>query len=124
LTQVFCVKNENETVLATLHESAFRPPFFDTCRQDGFFSQNIKSFLVFTSVSTFFMPTQQELLARIKELEADLTKTKKDKRYGLVWANKPEDVVEQCKKELPVLVADNRKTVSESSNGPTHILIE
>lgn len=70
------------------------------------------------------MSTQQELLARIKELESELARTKKQKRYGLVWENKKEDVVERCKNELPVLIADETRSVSEDPNGQTHILIE
>jgi len=70
------------------------------------------------------MPTEQEYIARIRELESELTRTKKQKRYGLVWEDKKEDVVERCKNELPVLVADETKTVSEDANSQTHILIE
>ena len=70
------------------------------------------------------MPTEQEYIAKIKQLENELVKIKKQKRYGLVWEDKKEDVVEQCKNELPVLVVDESKTIFEDPNGPTHILIE
>lgn len=70
------------------------------------------------------MPTEQEYIARIKELENELIRTKKQKRYGLVWEDKKEDVVERCKHELPVLVADESKTLSDDPSGPAHILIE
>lgn len=70
------------------------------------------------------MPTQQELLARITELEHDLRQVKKQKRYGLVWEDKPEDVVERCKKELPVLVEDESRRINDSQEDLTHILIE
>ena len=70
------------------------------------------------------MSRETELLSRIKELEDELAKTKKQKRYGLVWEDKKEDVVERCKNELPVLVADETRSVSEDPNSQTHILIE
>ena len=38
-----------------------------------------------------------------KELIKEIDQLRKRKKYGLVWEDKPEDVVEQCKKELPVL---------------------
>ncbi len=70
------------------------------------------------------MSKEQELLAKIKELETELKKVKKQKRYGLVWEDKPEDVVERCKKELPVLIEDSSKRIIEWWDDLTHILIE
>ncbi len=70
------------------------------------------------------MPKEQELLARIKELETELQQTKKQKRYGLVWEDKPEDIIEKCKNELPILVEDNSKRITEWWEDLTHILIE
>ena len=40
--------------------------------------------------------SREELIEQVKQL-------KKQKKFGLVWEDKPEDVVEQCKTELPVL---------------------
>lgn len=70
------------------------------------------------------MPREQELLAKISELETELKQMKRQKRYGLVWEDKREDVIEKCKTELPVLIGDESKTIQEDPNGPTHILIE
>lgn len=70
------------------------------------------------------MSKEQELLARIKELETELQQTKKQKRYGLVWEDKPEDIIEKCKNELPILVEDNSKRITEWWDDLTHILIE
>lgn len=36
--------------------------------------------------------TKEELIKRIEELE-------KRKKYGLVWEDKPEEVIEMCKKK-------------------------
>ena len=49
----------------------------------------------------------------------------KQKKYGLVWEDKPEDVEERLREELPVLIEDTGKAiVSEDTDAPNHILIE
>ncbi len=70
------------------------------------------------------MPTIPELLAKIKALETELQQAKKQKRYGLVWEDKIEDIVEQCKTELPVLAEDVSRRITETDDDLTHILIE
>ena len=50
---------------------------------------------------------------------------RKQKKYGLVWEDKPEDVEERLREELPVLIEDTGKViVSEDTDAPNHILIE
>lgn len=50
---------------------------------------------------------------------------RKQKKYGLVWEDKPEEVEEQLREELPVLIEDTGKAiVSEDADAPNHILIE
>ena len=71
-----------------------------------------KSWAIYFLIA-FFMSTESELIARIRELETELKKTKKSKRYGLVWEDKPEDIVERCKDELPVLIEDTTKRILE-----------
>ena len=56
----------------------------------------------------------------IKEIEG----LKQRKRYGLVWEEKLEDVVEQCKKELPVLEEVEHKEISTETDSPLNLLIE
>jgi len=58
-----------------------------------------------------------ELIELVKKLQ-------RRKKYGLVWEEKPEDVVEQCKKELPVLEEDAKRAIEKDTNGPTNLLIE
>ena len=70
------------------------------------------------------MSTESDLLMRIRELETELQSIKKQKRYGLVWEDKPEDVVERCKRELPVLEEDISRRIDASEDDLTHILIE
>ncbi len=66
----------------------------------------------------------QELLARIKELETEIKSIKSRKKYGLVWEDKPEDVVLQCAENIPVLKeVKNRKVVTDNSL-PDNLLIE
>ncbi len=50
---------------------------------------------------------------------------RKQKKYGLVWEDKPEDVEERLREELPVLVEDTTKAIiSTEVDAPNHILIE
>ena len=47
------------------------------------------------------------------------------KTYGLVWENKSEDVEERLRDQLPVLVEDARKSLTDGGcDAPNHILIE
>ena len=50
---------------------------------------------------------------------------RKQKKYGLVWEDKPVAVEERLREELPVLIEDAGKAiVSEDADAPRHILIE
>ncbi len=47
------------------------------------------------------------------------------KKYGLVWEDKPEDVEERLRDELPVLREDKTKFIpSDNPDAPNHIIIE
>ena len=46
------------------------------------------------------------------------------KKYGLLWEEKPEEVEERLREELPVLVEDSALRIDNSADAPTHILIE
>lgn len=60
-----------------------------------------------------------------KERSALLGLLRESKQYGLVWEDKPEDVEEHLRDELPVLIEDkNRELISEDLDAPNHILIE
>ena len=69
------------------------------------------------------MPNEKELLEEIKLLKEQIKKIK-PKKYGLVWEDKPEAVVELCKKELPVLIEDTKKAIEKDNTKPVNILIE
>ena len=63
--------------------------------------------------------SNEDLIRHIHNLE-------KRKKYGLVWdeEREPEQVVLQCKKELPVLKEVKEKEIKNDPDKPTHILIE
>lgn len=51
----------------------------------------------------------KSLLIKISELEMELKKVKKQKKYGLVWEEKPEQIVEDCKRNVPILRLKEKK---------------
>jgi len=59
-----------------------------------------------------------------KELIKEIDQLRKRKKYGLVWEEKPENVVEQCKTELPVLEEVKSKEIKNGSDKPMNLLIE
>src|SRR4030042_810484 len=65
--------------------------------------------------------SKEKLLAEIERLKKEL---KKRKKYGLVWEEKPEDVVEMCKKSLPVLKEVKNKEIITDTNKLINLLIE
>ncbi len=76
---------------------------------------------------------KQELISKIKSLQ-DISSDEKaylielvntQKKYGLVWEDKPEDVEEQLRSMLPVFKEiKERAIISENTDAPNHILIE
>src|SRR5665648_57358 len=60
---------------------------------------------------------KDDLIKEIKQL-------RKRKKYGLVWEDKSEDVVERCKTELPVLEEVKEKEIITDSEKPMNLLIE
>lgn len=77
--------------------------------------------------------TKKELYNKILQLDGLTNEEKsellgllrKQKKYGLVWEDKPEDVEERLREELPVLIEDASKAIiSDDADAPNHILIE
>ncbi len=64
---------------------------------------------------------KEKLLAEIERLKKEL---KKKKKYGLVWEEKSEEVVEMCKKKLPVLKEVKNKQIITDKDKPVNLLIE
>ncbi|NQS89851.1 hypothetical protein HQ584_08695, partial [Patescibacteria group bacterium] len=65
--------------------------------------------------------TEEDYIAEIERLKKEL---KKKKRYGLVWGEKPEEVVEMCKKKLPIVKEVKSKELITDKNKPVNLLIE
>lgn len=75
---------------------------------------------------------KQSLISKIKQLDGisqderayliELVNTKK--KYGLVWEDKPEEVEEQLRENLPVLKEVKEKAIVNGDEHPNHILIE
>ena len=60
-----------------------------------------------------------------EELVKELQLLKKQKKYGLVWEDHKEEVVERCKTEAPILVSKKEKQIKDKDlEKPTNILIE
>ncbi len=60
-----------------------------------------------------------------EEKSALLELLRTNKKYGLVWENKPEEVEERLRSELPVLKEDKtRAIISDAPDAPNHLLIE
>jgi adenine-specific DNA-methyltransferase len=58
------------------------------------------------------------------DLIKEIGRLKKRKKYGLVWEDKPEDVVELCKEKLPVVKEVKNKEIITDKNKPVNLLIE
>ena len=58
------------------------------------------------------------------DLINEIHRLRKHKKYGLVWEDKPENVVEQCKTELPVLEEVKDKEIITDPDKPVNLLIE
>jgi adenine-specific DNA-methyltransferase len=61
--------------------------------------------------------TKEELLEYIKTL-------KKAKKFGLVWEDKPEQVVQDVETRLPVLEEATERAITSAPDSPTHLIIE
>lgn len=61
--------------------------------------------------------SKEELISIIKSI-------KKQKKFGLVWEDKPEKVATDCKEKLPVLNENASKAISKAPGQQTNIIIE
>ena len=59
------------------------------------------------------------------ELIKIINSLKKQKKFGLVWEDKPEKVATECEQKLPVLKEADEKAINEADDSaPTNIIIE
>lgn len=61
--------------------------------------------------------SREELIEEIKAL-------KRRKKFGLVWEDKKEDVVERCKNEIPIIFEVEDKKIENAPGEPTNLIIE
>ena len=65
------------------------------------------------------------LHAKIADLTRQIDALKRRRKFGLVWEDKPEQVVSDCQDRLPVLnEIESRKIADGKPGEPTHLLIE
>ncbi len=60
--------------------------------------------------------TKEQLIDKIQLLEKQ--------RYGLVWEHKPEEIADQCERELPVLTEDKTKEIINDPSKPMNFIFE
>lgn len=68
-----------------------------------------------------------ELLSQIENLQAEIIRLKKRKKYGLVWEDKPEEFEEKSKNAFPILLSKKKKNFADlvsDVNDNYNILIE
>lgn len=70
------------------------------------------------------MNNEQNLLKEVENLKIEIKKLKSRKKYGLVWEEKPEEVIELCKNKLPILTEDQKKELKMAKGKPVNIIIE
>jgi adenine-specific DNA-methyltransferase len=58
------------------------------------------------------------------DLIKEIKKLKKRKKYGIVWEEKTEQVVELCKDKLPVLIEDKERNIFSAKERPVNVLVE
>ncbi|MFA4942068.1 MAG: site-specific DNA-methyltransferase [Patescibacteria group bacterium] len=66
----------------------------------------------------------QELLKEVEKLKQEIKTLKNRKKYGLVWEEKPEQVVSDCQNKLPILKEVKNKAIITDKNKPVNILME
>ena len=66
----------------------------------------------------------EALRKMVERLQGEVEGLKRQKKYGLVWEDKLEEVVDQCRRELPVLEEDKDLAISANGDAPTNLLIE
>lgn len=60
----------------------------------------------------------------IEELKLEIEFLKKQKKYGLVWDEKPEEIVSQCEENIPTLKAVKNREIISDGLLPINLLIE
>lgn len=80
-----------------------------------------KIVLLLLSFWLMYSSREQELLAYIQNLEAEIQKLKKQKKYGIVWEEKEENI---DKNILPIVEEVETMRIEDSENKPYNLIIE
>jgi adenine-specific DNA-methyltransferase len=67
---------------------------------------------------------EKELALRISELEAEIKDLRERKKYGLVWEDKLEEVVTQCRENVPILREVKERRIADDDSPPRNLIIE
>ena len=65
--------------------------------------------------------SKEELILQIKDLQEQLQKIKKQKKYGIVWEEKAENI---DKNKLPMLEEEVDLRIENDKNKPQNLIIE
>ncbi len=68
--------------------------------------------------------SEQDLINQIADLKAELNRLKKNRKYGLVWEHKPEDIVLESNENVPLLKEIKDKKVFLDKSLPYNFIIE
>lgn len=67
---------------------------------------------------------EKELLAHIKDLEKQIKVLNDRKKFGLVWEDKPEDVVLACDTQVPIIKEIKGRKIFSTNHTFSNVLIE
>lgn len=67
---------------------------------------------------------QKHLIKLINQLKLEIETLKKPKKYGLIWGDKPENVVVECQESVPVLKEVKTRKITSDHSLPINLLIE
>lgn len=92
---------------------------FKKCFFHIFKTKHFKTYFL----SAFIMQnlSKEELILQIKNLQEELQKLKKQKKYGIVWEEKEENI---DKDFLPILEEKQELRIEETENKPYNLIIE
>lgn len=68
--------------------------------------------------------SEKDLLKEIADLKLELKRLKRDRKYGLIWEEKSEDIVLDGSKNVPVLKEVKKRRIKKSNSEDSNYLIE
>jgi len=68
--------------------------------------------------------SEKDFKKEISDLKAELKRIKRDRKYGLIWEEKPENIVLDGKKNVPILKEIKKRKIKKSNGEDFNFLIE